>query len=81
MNPDLPTSLSQRPRECGPFFDYVRQASREHARRERIRRTRLVLSERRLAEGGQSAAEQRWEGEGGSIGEGLKASASEPGCG
>jgi hypothetical protein len=66
MNPAIKTPPWRRPRESGPFFDYVRQATREHARRERIRRIRLVLSERRLAECGESAAEQRWEGEGGS---------------
>jgi hypothetical protein len=70
MNPVLPTWLFQRPRQSGPFFDYVRQAACEHAERERGRLTRLASRRRRLVDAPQRAAEQRWEGEGGSIGQG-----------
>jgi hypothetical protein len=54
-------------RDSGPFFDHVREATREYARREHARLARLALSGLALAESRQSA-EQRWEGEGGSTG-------------
>jgi hypothetical protein len=68
MNPTLEPPHLHRPRDSGPFFDYVRDTMREYAGRERSRLARgaLALDERRLAERRQRTAEQRWEGEGGS---------------
>ena len=57
----------RRPRDNGPFFDYVREATREYARRERARLAGLALRKHGFIRGRQSTAEQRWEGEGGSM--------------
>lgn len=69
--PDPPHA--PRPRHSGPFFDYVRDATRDLAGRERVRLARLALRESRFAEDRQRSAEQRWEGEGGRTGEALNA--------
>jgi hypothetical protein len=51
----------------GPFFDYVLTAMHHQAVRARALRAALALRERRVAESRQTSAEQRWEGEGGSM--------------
>jgi hypothetical protein len=57
-----------RPRGAGPFFDYVLSAIRREAPHSRAGAAR-ALRERRIAESTQRSAEQRWEGEGGSMSE------------
>jgi hypothetical protein len=56
-----------RPAGTGPFFDYVLTAMHHQALRAKARHATFVQRERRIAESRQTSAEQRWEGEGGSM--------------
>ncbi len=59
--------LNPRPAGSGPFFDYVLTAMHHEALRAGALRGAVALRERRIAEGRQTSAELRWEGEGGSM--------------
>jgi hypothetical protein len=61
--------IHRRPPGAGPFFDYVVSAIRHEALHARALRAARALHERRIAESTQRSAEQRWEGEGGSMSE------------
>ena len=61
--------IHPRPPGAGPFFDYVLTAMHHEALRARALRAAQALHERRIAENTQRSAEQRWEGEGGSMSE------------
>ena len=52
----LPRPEFPRPARSGPFFDYVNEAGRQYASRQRAERAR------------QTSAEERWEAEGGNTG-------------
>ena len=54
-----------RPSGSGAFFDYVDKVTREQVRLARAHRAAIALREHRLAEGRQTSAQQRWDGEGG----------------
>lgn len=53
--------LDPRPPGTGPFVDYVRTTMRHEAVRTQAARRRWIAASRR------TSAEQRWEGEGGSM--------------
>lgn len=69
MQHTLPRPFSPRPAHSGPFFDYVGEAARQYANRQRSERARLARRDERLAESRLASAEQRWEGEGGNTGQ------------
>jgi hypothetical protein len=56
-----------RPARPGPFIDYVLSAMHHQALRARARQAALVQRARPVVENRQTSAEQRWEGEGGSM--------------
>jgi hypothetical protein len=65
--PQLPRPESPRAARSGPFFDYVNEAGRQYASRQRAERARLARRDR-LAEDRQTSPEERWEAEGGNTG-------------
>lgn len=62
MTHDYSPRIDPRPPGSGAFFDYVLAATRAQMR---FAQTRRARTQHRLAEGRQTSAEQRWEGEGG----------------
>jgi hypothetical protein len=66
MQSDLPR-INPRPAGTGPFFDYVVTAMHRAALRARRLHAAVALREHRMAESRRTSAEQRWEGEGGSM--------------
>lgn len=59
--------LSPHPAGTGPFVDYVLTTMHRAAVRTRALRAARALRNRRIAASRQTSAEQRWEGEGGSM--------------
>jgi hypothetical protein len=66
MQRDIPHSNVRRV-GAGPFFDYVLTHMHRHALRMRRMRAACAVREHRMGRSRQTSAEQRWEGEGGSM--------------